>query len=388
MSVQPDRPVFSEAQVLAAADLTLLADSAASTQARHERTLHLWGIAQGLALVPEPDSQPDGTTFVRITLAPGLALDGTGRQIVVAASQPLDEGTFEQVNGTTVTSANRDTWFPVFLTGRDQDPPAEGIVTAACGHQAPPTRVVEGFEVSFGRAGDELDLDDQEVPPIDEGPGRPGSTPWRVLLGFVRWNPDIHQFSEVGTTANSIAIRYAGALADEIAARSGRVEVRTRATAKLGTPAAVIDEQEGGRLYFGLHDGTGNVTKLLTITGKGDVTAEGAIRGRLTDSGGVLTQSGLATDGMLLPLPDGVTQDQVTSGQVALHFIVTTHVPPSAPPGGRFAWVPVECRVDADRRVHSSVTWFSGFAPGNVVNSPAICDYLVLAAAAASKGTP
>lgn len=387
MTGQPARPVFSESQVLAAADLTLLADRSSAAQARHERTLHTWGIAAGLELLPEPDNFPGGgATFIRITLAAGMALAGTGRQIVVAAPQLLDEGAFEQINGTTVTDANRDTWFPVFLTSRDQTPPAAGIAsTTSCGHQAAPTRMSEGFEVSFGRAGDELDLDEQEVPPIDADPDQPGSTPWRVLLGFVRWNPDINQFSEVSPSANGISVRYAGAMADEVAARSGRIEVRSRVTPKLGTPAAVIDEQDGGRMYFGLHDGSGAVTKLLTITAKGDVTAEGTIRGRLTDSGGVLIQSGRATDGMLLPLPDGVTQDQVTGGQVVLHAIVTPHVPPSAAPSGKIVWVPATCEVDADRRVHCSVIWFDGFLLANRETRAASCDYVVVAAAAASK---
>jgi hypothetical protein len=382
MSGQPRRPVFSEGQVLAGADLTRTVDHAAEAQARHERTLHLWGITEGLALVPEQDSQPGGPTFIRITLGTGAAIDGRGRQVVVAEPVPLDEGAFEQVNGTTVTSANRNTWFPVFLSALDQDAPPEGIAPASCGHQAAPTRTVEGFEVSFGRAGDELDLDDQPVPPIDEGPGPAGGNPWRVLLGFVRWNPDIGQFSEVGPAAGGISVRYAGAMADEVAARGGRIEVRTRVTPKLGTPAAVVDEQEGGRLTFGLHDGAGNVKPLLTVNGQGDVTAEGTIKGLLT-SGQVMVQSGQATDGVLLPLPAGVTEELVAKGQAVLHAALTPHVPPSAPPTGMFAWVPKECRMDADRRVRCVVTWFDG---ANREDHPASCDYLIMAAAASEGG--
>ncbi|MFI7124734.1 hypothetical protein ACIBQ1_03520 [Nonomuraea sp. NPDC050153] len=388
MSVQPDRPVFTESQVLAAADLTLTVDHAAAAQARHERTLHTWGIAAGLRLVPARETPPGGgTAFVRVSLDPGLAIDGTGRQIVVAAAQQLDEGLFEQVNGTAVTPGNRTTWFPVFLTGRDQDPPASGGTTSlACGGQTAATRVVEGFEIGFGRAGDEQDLDRADVPPIDEGPGRPGSTPWRVLLGFVQWNPDIHQFNDVCTTANGVSVRYAGALADEVAARSGRLELRSRAVPALGTPAAVVDEQDGGRMYFGLHDGQGNVTPLLTVTGTGDVTATGTIRGRLTDFGGVLVQSGRATDGMVLPLPDGITADEVSSGKVVLHTVVVPHVPPSAAPGTKVFWIPARCDVDADRRLHCQVTWFGGFTAADRETLPASCDYVVLATAASKAG--
>ena len=175
--------------------------------------------------------------------------------------------------------------------------------------------------------------------------------PWLVPLGFVQWIPAIEQFRAVAKKANNVSVRYAGAMADEVAARDGRVEVRSRVTPALGTPAAVVDEQDGGRLVFGLHDGAGNVTPLLTVNGQGDVKAEGTI-GLLT-SGSVMVQSGQATDGMILPLPEGVTQEQVDKGQVLLHFTVTPHLPPSAAPTGKFAWVPKERLVDADRRVHA-----------------------------------
>lgn len=376
MSVQPERPVFTEAQVLAAADLALIVDHAADAQARHQRELHSWGIAAGLDLVPEPVQDARGA-FVRVMLSPGLAIDGTGRQIVVSAPLALDEGAFEAVNGTSVTPQNADTWFPVLLSGRDQAPPASGVASvAACGAQAAQTRVAEGFEVSFGRAGDELDLDEQRVPPIDEGPGRPGTAPWRVLLGFVRWNPTLGQFSEVGPAAGNVSVRYAGVVAESVAARQGRVELRSRVTPGRGTPAAVVDEEDGGRMYFGLHDGLGNVSRLLTVSSTGDVTAEGTVRGLLTESGGVLVQSGQATDGTLLPLPAGVTEEQVRRGQVVLHVSVTPRIPAFS--GGLVFWMPSECRVDEDRRVHSAALRFGA----GLVVVPAGVDYVVMAAAA------
>ena len=162
MSVQPDRPVFTESQVLAAADLTLLVDHAAAAQARHERTLHTWGITAGLEMVPESDSLPGGgATFVRITLASGMATDGTGRHIVVAESQLLDEAAFEQVNGTTVTDANRNTWFPVFLTGRDQDPPDDRDVQVGR-RQVELDRELPVEELGEGIRGDQFGFDPDE----------------------------------------------------------------------------------------------------------------------------------------------------------------------------------------------------------------------------------
>lgn len=384
MSGQPLRPVFSEGQVLAGADLSRVVDHAAEAHARHERLLHTWGITEGLRLRPEPRTHPTGATYQRVSVTPGGLIDGTGRQVLVAEETPLDEGAFEQLNGATVTSANRNTWFPVFLTGVDQPAPPEGVAPTSCGGQAPPRRVVEGAEVVFGRAGAELALADQPVPPIDEGPGRAGVDAWRVLLGFVRWNPDIDRFHEVADAANGIGRRYAGAMADEVAARGGRVEARTRLGTGVGTPALVVDEEQGGRMYFGLHTGAGTVNPLLTVTAEGNVEATGTIKGAQT-TGSVHVRSGLATDGMILPLPAGISQQQIDKGAVTLHVAVTTHVPPSAAPSGMFAWVPRECRVDADRRVRCLVRWFDG---GTSEDRPAACDYLVLAAVPATNGGP
>jgi hypothetical protein len=385
MSGQPLRPLFSEGQVLAGADLSRVVDHTAEAQARHERTLHTWGITEGLRLVYETRTHPTGAPYKRVSVTPGGLIDGTGRQVLVAEQAALDEGGFEQLNGATVTQANRTTWFPVFLAGLDQPAPPEGVAPTACGGQALPRRVVEGAEVVFGRAGAELALADQPVPPIDEGPGRTGADPWRVLLGFVQWNPDICRFHDVADAANGIGRRYAGAMADEVVARGGRIEARTQRGTGVGTPALVIDEEQGGRMYFGLHTGAGTVNPLLTVTADGNVEADGTIKGAQT-TGSVHVRSGLATDGMILPLPAGISQEQVDKGSVTLHVAVTTHVPPSTAPSAMFAWVPRECRVDADRRVRCLVRWFDG--GGNSEDRPAACDYLVLAAVPASSGGP
>src|SRR2546430_15504766 len=60
----PQRPRYFEGQVLAAADLTAAVDYARNRAARHDRYLHDWGIAEGLALSTEPMTDPDGGSFV------------------------------------------------------------------------------------------------------------------------------------------------------------------------------------------------------------------------------------------------------------------------------------------------------------------------------------
>ena len=82
-------------------------------------------------------------------------------------------------------------------------------------------------------------------------------------------------------------------------------------------------------LTFGLYQGGSNVDPRLTVSAEGDVTATGTIKGALTQ-GEIRVQSGTVTHGLVIPLPDGVTQDQVDRGAVILHLHLTPHTPQSA----------------------------------------------------------
>ena len=53
-----ERPFFFEGQILGAADLQAAVDHAAGQMARHERYLHLWGIATGLTLEKRTAARP------------------------------------------------------------------------------------------------------------------------------------------------------------------------------------------------------------------------------------------------------------------------------------------------------------------------------------------
>jgi hypothetical protein len=128
----------------------------------------------------------------------------------------------------------------------------------------------------------------------------------------------------------------------------------------------VIDEADGGKLEFGLQDARGKVTPVLTVTAAGDVTAAGTLKGALT--AGVLVESGIATDGVLLPLPKGITQKQVDDGQVVLHIHVTPRYDGLGTPA-----VPAVCVVEGQRlRCRLVDTALPNTVPGR-------CDYTVLA---------
>ena len=109
----PERPAFFDGQILAAADLTSAVDYGRGQAARHERYLHDWGIAEGLELTTAPDSSGQ---YVDVTLQPGVAIDGDGREIVVPASVLLSTAEFFIANG---ASPQAGANYPILLHGLD-----------------------------------------------------------------------------------------------------------------------------------------------------------------------------------------------------------------------------------------------------------------------------
>src|SRR5262245_26582816 len=87
------RPNYSEGQILGAADLNAQLTYGRLGMVLHERTEHLWGVAQGLELTTTDQTQ--GTAkYVDVSVAPGRAVDRLGRAIVVTAAIPLDPDAF------------------------------------------------------------------------------------------------------------------------------------------------------------------------------------------------------------------------------------------------------------------------------------------------------
>jgi len=355
------RPTFFEGQILGAGDLTGSLEYARSQMARHQRTLHTWGIAFGLELTGEPQVVA-GENVKAVTLTPGMALDITGRQIVVPEAVQLSDAAFELVN----SGVSDDTlWFPVFLSGLDETSTAVTVFGDVCGPGAA-ARVAEGFELTFGHRGEEQDLADQPVPGIDAGPsGAPGEQSARVLVGYVQWQPGAHRFKDVAPHGGEVPLRFAGVAADEVVARGGTLVLRSHATPESGTPTVVLDG-EARELRFGPQDTRGSVPDpVFTVTADGDVKAKGRFADART--AGVQVESGVATDGVLLPLPPGISEQDVASGRVVVH----AHVTPRLDGVGG---VPdtVICRVDA-RRVHCRVD------AGGGNTAPGRCDYTLLA---------
>jgi len=362
----PERPVFFEGQILAAADLTGAVDYGRAGVARHERYLHDWGIAEGLEMTAKTNATGK---YVDVTLGAGVAIDGAGREIVVPQAVPLDTDAFFAANGASPqVKAN----YPILLHGIDTVAPAPPLAAGACGAGSQSTRTQEGFDLTYGALGAELHVGEQPVPDVSAGPVRADGLPWEVLVGFVQCDSTGKNF----TTAFQTGVRYAGVKADTVAARNGTLELRSRPAVTPGQPVLTI----GGDppvLKFGLYQGGGNVDARLTVTAKGEVTASGTVQGTL-NLGQVRVQSGTAAHGLIIPLPEGVTQEQVDSGAVILHL----HLTPRTPLFAAGIWyVPVSCSVDARRQLTCQVMRVTGATPsGNP--QPGVADYLMVATVA------
>jgi hypothetical protein len=365
----PERPAFFEGQILAAADLTSAVDYGRAQVARHERYLHSWGIAEGLGLITTPKTDTSGNKYVEVTLDKGVAIDGTGREIIVPQPVLLTTTGFSTANPSGL--ANTD--YPIMLHGTDSNAPAAPLTTGACGAASQPTRTQEGFALTYGAPGADIGLDQQKVPDESAGPSPDVAHPWEILVGHVRWDPSITNFTGATITGR----RYAGVMADTVAARSGTLALQSQPTATPGQPVLMV----GGDpplLRFGLYKGGTDVDDRLTVTAQGDVTATGTIKGALTQ-GAVRVQSGSITHGLVIPLPDGITQDQVDRGAVILHLHLTPHTPQSTLAGTWY--VPVTCGVDDHRRLSCQVIIGSGSTFGANLQ-PGIADYFMVATAA------
>jgi len=363
----PERPAFFEGQILAAADLTSAVDYGRGQAARHERYLHDWGIAEGLELTTGPDSSGQ---YFNVTLNRGLAIDGTGREIIVPTSVLLSTAEFFIANGASPQAATN---YPILLQGLDTSPAAAMLSTGACGPGGQATRTEDGFALTYGALGADLSLDGQQVPDLTAGPVPVTGQPWQVLVGFVQCDASGQHF----TAATVAGRRYVGVKADTVSALSGTLALRSQPTATPGQPVLVV----GGDppLTFGLYQGGSSVASLLTVSAQGDVTASGSIKGLLAQ-GETRIQSGTATDGLIIPLPAGISQDQIDNGNVTVHLFLTPHTPQSTPA----TWyVPVDCSVDTSRRLSCQViVGASSSLTGTAQQQPGAADYLVVATVA------
>src|SRR5688500_16221366 len=109
MATTIERPIYFEGQILGANDLQRSLDYSRDENARHERYLHSWGIADGL------DVTKQGDDFV---LQPGFAIDSSGAPIVVSDPVILDK---QQLRDDALLSGSDNGFFPVFVVRAESE---------------------------------------------------------------------------------------------------------------------------------------------------------------------------------------------------------------------------------------------------------------------------
>ena len=392
MTVPIARPGFFEGEVLPAADLTATVDYARQQMARHARYAHSWGIVSGLEMNSSTTATAGGQSYAVITVNPGVAIDGTGREIVVLDPVPLNPTDFlTQV----FPQPDKTILYPVFLVGLDQAAPASSTLTGAC-NSAQSTRTQESYNIVFGAPGSELKLSEQALPGFADGVDDGVSQSWNILLGYVTWDVTSTQKQFTGSadfnSDNNVGRQYVGVNAAKVVSGSGALLLATHpaaATSPNAIMAVSIQEvSNDGQLLFGKLNADGSLVPVFTVKSTGDVIATGQISGKVTP-GSMQVQSGIALDGMTLPLPVGIDPADVAAGKVTLHIHVSLRLdqlqPPAVTAGQIWAPFPFECHADpATRQLHSRLMWRDLASPAGAPQIlPAYCDYTVIAAVAA-----
>lgn len=395
MSAYATRPSFAEGQILAAADLAQLSSYPRGREERHNRFVHRWGIVTGLELETEAAEDPNGIAFMRVFVAPGLAVDGEGRELLVTERIPLDSAQFRLTIGNTIDETAS---YPVFLVSQYRPSGADPSRVGPCGEATAGGTVEEGHEIRYGRPGDETS--DQVASALSSAPtDEEGSSSWFILLGFVKWTAAANSFADVDSNAAVTHRPFIGINAAVVAGSGSQVQLQ--ATGALAAGDAVLQlrqTEEGAELCFGTFRAPGQeIDPLLTVDAKGDLTTPGSLTGKRTGNS-VQVQSGIASDGLILPLPPGTTQQQVDDGDATVHVHVTPLVDPAyapAVPGTEFAALVQECRVDEDRRVHCRICWCSlpiGASLGDpfantTISNPGAVSYLIAVASSQGAGS-
>jgi hypothetical protein len=370
-----ERPKFNEGQILGSQDLESLQQYARDQGARHARYAHAWGIVDGLEVKLGSDGD--------LEIGPGLAIDSSGAALILATTTYVSTDKFANQ----LSAGENAGQYPLFLTGLQKTQTLRAIGGTCSGTSG--ARIQEAVDLQFRRQSALVGWDDQKAPSVGDGPDDNATVPRLVLLGFVTWDKAAtKKFTKfdmgvVTIDGRNYGRRYLGVRGDSVEAIGGSLTLRTKPPSTVDAPLVVLDPTaaDGNTFTFGVDNGSGGVKSLLQVNKNGDVTAAGKISGAVDlKPGEVYVQSGQITDGLCVPLPDGVTDPMVQAGSVTVHLMLTPRFHDSAKPDGAPFPILNDCSVDLDRRVSCLSDWY---APASMATAPVtlagLCDYLLVA---------
>jgi hypothetical protein len=370
------RPIYKEGQILGAADLNTQLTYERLGAVLHERTEHTWGVAQGLTLQTQKQTL-GAAPYVDVSVSPGRAVDRLGRSIVVTEAIPLDPDAF----GAQFPSASVNDVYPVFVQAIEVAKQGE-TQPGKCG-VALTTRIEERVQVSFGPPGAEISVLDQPLPSVADGFGTPTLTDV-VLVGWVKFDGTaLKKFVDIAAQgSNGTKIRYVGVVASDVVAPGGELALHTRPAGSRFALTVAEDTAGGCKLEFGKQDGSSPVVAALTVDDKGNITYAGT----LTPSPVAHTraESGVISDGLVLPLPPDVTPEQAQELRLHVQLVPLPQLPAQVMINGTFEDafpIVVRCTVDVtdDRVVHCRVRWYRVTNPKDFIELPGMCTYTIIA---------
>jgi hypothetical protein len=388
MAMVIERPQFQEGQMLGAQDLEALLDYNRARQARHARCAHIWGIVCGLELIIE-----EGKAIV----TPGIAIDSSGAEIVVAEKITLNEEDFVGDVVLSKEDEKDDPDFAVFITRTNKEMVADQSL-GRC-QNVSGTRFLEHYQFRFRRNALNWDEGRSDVD-VGADPDDSEESTLVVLLGFLKWdfdkwiaNPQDKEFKSASLESGRIRPHFAGIRAEEMVGTAGRLVLRTDPPIVDGVPTKdaptiVVDKNKESHTFaFGVDNGQGDFDPKFSVDLKGNVFASGSLNIPINVSK-VFVQSGTATDGSKLVLPTGISEEQLGDSNVVLHVHLTPRLNLSVRPSAAGSWFPMgqhRCEIDEDRRVTCLIEWVDAAAPANIEPLPGVFDYLLMVSVPASK---
>lgn len=266
---------------------------------RHNLSHHSWGIVAGLAIVKEEPV---------LVVQPGLAIDGYGRELMLADRFTIDRTVFDRYG-----ASRLDLWLEYELGSADANAPANICDPLASGNQY---RTIEQSHVVCERAAAaDVDARSPRAVPADVISASVPDTPddpkqrWPVYLGRVSMK--LGSTGDAELTIEPSALAYVGLSAELIdhPANAARIELGHRwlepATADTRTIAGDTWTYQGevGRAFAVFTPGTDPKTALApTISVTNESTQ---IRGTTEVHGD------LVLDGTTLVFPSGVPESRV-----------------------------------------------------------------------------
>lgn len=191
---------------------------------RHNLGPHTWGIVSGLELT---EVQRDG---LEVFVAPGYAVDGFGREIVVGAPYKLTAGDFQFARAKTATS------YTIHLAFAEERAAAPAFGYGACEGGEQNDRVRELFRIVVNAEGAlhapvVVNGEVAALPPDGSVPHQElpdeASTRWLIPLGRVTWNGTVF-LNDPNLAAGRV---YASIVTAEVLGSAGRLLFRPRVVA-------------------------------------------------------------------------------------------------------------------------------------------------------------